>query len=346
MELKNFDAILERVPKMSRPMRVILAGSDGENMLKGLFAAQEKGLVQPVLVGDRARTITVLEEFGLEKEPYTMVDTPPGHNITQAAIDIINSGDGDVLMRGNLPTRDFLMPVLDGKNGLRTDRLMSHVSLCSLPEYPKLLALSDMTVVIKPNMTQKKAIIRNTADALKAFGYENPKLALLALVENLQRRDLNFVEEATALAKLIETYHLSQEEAARRIGKSQSAVANKLRLLRLPPDVLTLLRERGCTERHARALLRLEEPELQRMAARHVAEQGLTVARTEEYVEALLHPADKPARKKPTFVIKDVRLFLNTVTRGLSMMKSAGVQANCKRQETEDSILLTITIPK
>ena len=160
--------------------------------------------------------------------------------------------------------------------------------------------------------------------------------SLLALVENLQRRDLNFVEEATALAKLIETYHLSQEEAARRIGKSQSAVANKLRLLR----------ERGCTERHARALLRLEEPELQRTAARHVVEQGLTVARTEEYVETLLHPADKPARKKPTFVIKDVRLFLNTVTRGLSMMKSAGVQANCKRQETEDSILLTITIPK
>ena len=146
--------------------------------------------------------------------------------------------------------------------------------------------------------------------------------SLLALVENLQRRDLNFVEEATALAKLIETYHLSQEEAARRIGKSQSAVANKLRLLRL------------------------EEPELQRTAARHVVEQGLTVARTEEYVETLLHPADKPARKKPTFVIKDVRLFLNTVTRGLSMMKSAGVQANCKRQETEDSILLTITIPK
>ena len=163
--------------------------------------------------------------------------------------------------------------------------------------------------------------------------------SLLALVENLQRRDLNFVEEATALAKLIETYHLSQEEAARRIGKSQSAVANKLRLLRLPP-------EHGCTERHARALLRLEEPELQRTAARHVVEQGLTVARTEEYVETLLHPADKPARKKPTFVIKDVRLFLNTVTRGLSMMKSAGVQANCKRQETEDSILLTITIPK
>lgn len=185
MELKNFDKILERVPKMSRPMRVILAGSDGENMLKGIFAAQEKGLVQPVLVGDRARTITVLEQFGLEREPYTMVDTAPGHNITQEAIDILNAGDGDVLMRGNIPTRDFLMPVLDKSNKLRTDRLMSHVSLASLPEYPKLLALSDMTVIIKPNMSQKKEIIRNTADALKAFGYENPKLALLSLVEKV-----------------------------------------------------------------------------------------------------------------------------------------------------------------
>ena len=185
MERQNFEGILERVPKLQRPLRVILAGSDGENMLRGVFAAQERGIVQPVLVGDRARTITVLERFGLENEPYTMVDTPPGHNVTQTAIDIINSGDGDVLMRGNIPTRDFLIPVLEKSNGLRTDRLMSHVSLASLPEYPKLLALSDMTVMIHPNINQKKEIIRNMADALKAFGYEMPKLALLSLVERV-----------------------------------------------------------------------------------------------------------------------------------------------------------------
>ena len=169
--------------------------------------------------------------------------------------------------------------------------------------------------------------------------------SLLALVENLQRRDLDFVEEAAALAKLIRTYRLSQEEAARKIGKSQSAVANKLRLLRLSPDVLTLLREHGLTERHARALLRLERPDQQAAAARHIVEQGLTVARTEQYVESLLRQPDQQA-KRPTFVIKDVRLFLNTVTRGLSMMKTAGVHADCKRQETADSILLTIRIPK
>ena len=92
--------------------------------------------------------------------------------------------------------------------------------------------------------------------------------SLLALVENLQRRDLDFVEEAAALSSLIQTYRLSQEEAARRIGKSQSAVANKLRLLRLPPAALSVLREHGCTERHARALLKLEDPALQEEAAR------------------------------------------------------------------------------
>ena len=176
---------------------------------------------------------------------------------------------------------------------------------------------------------------------------DSQRSSLLALVENLQRRDLDFVEEAAALSSLIQTYHLSQEEAAKRIGKSQSAVANKLRLLRLPPAALATLRQNGCTERHARALLKLDDPALQEEAARHVAEEGLTVARTEQYVEELLHPAPgKPARKKPAFILKDVRLFLNTVTRGMSMMKSAGVNANCKRQETADAIQLTITIPK
>ncbi|OUO44466.1 ParB/RepB/Spo0J family partition protein [Flavonifractor sp. An306] len=169
--------------------------------------------------------------------------------------------------------------------------------------------------------------------------------SLLALVENLQRRDLDFVEEASALARLIETYHLSQEEAARRIGKSQSAVANKLRLLKLPPEALALLREHGCTERHARALLRLESAQAQLEAARYIAQQGFTVARTEQYVEELLHKADKP-RQKRLFIIKDVRLFLNSINRGLSLMKTAGVNADCQRKETDDSILLTITIPK
>lgn len=169
--------------------------------------------------------------------------------------------------------------------------------------------------------------------------------SLLALVENLQRRDLDFLEEAMALDRLIHTYDLSQEEAARRIGKSQSAVANKLRLLKLSPRLLDRLRQNGLTERHARALLRLETEEQQWEVLEYVIDHHLTVAQTEVYIEARLTPPP-PRKKKPTFILKDVRLFLNTVTKGLSMMKDAGVNAEYGRQETEDAILLTIKIPK
>ena len=169
--------------------------------------------------------------------------------------------------------------------------------------------------------------------------------SLLALVENLQRRDLDFLEEAMALDRLIHTYDLSQEEAARRIGKSQSAVANKLRLLKLSPRLLDRLRQNGLTERHARAQLRLETEEQQWEVLEYVIDHHLTVAQTEAYIEARLTPPP-PRKKKPTFILKDVRLFLNTVTKGLSMMKDAGVNAEYGRQETEDAILLTIKIPK
>ena len=170
--------------------------------------------------------------------------------------------------------------------------------------------------------------------------------SLLALVENLQRRDLDFWEEALALRKLIDTYHISQDEAARRVGKSQSAVANKLRLLKLDPAVLTILREGGCTERHARALLRLEDPAQQREAARQVTERSLTVAQTESMVEAMLSSPSSGPKKKPTFIVKDVRLFLNTISRSLDLMRSAGVNACCRREDTDEEILLTIHIPR
>lgn len=168
--------------------------------------------------------------------------------------------------------------------------------------------------------------------------------ALLALVENIQRQDLDFWEEALALKKLITLCRLSQEEAARQVGKSQSAVANKLRLLKLPDDVLESLRDNGYTERHARALLRLDDPERQRAAARHIVEQGLNVAQTERYIDGLLTP--KPRKSRTKYLVKDVRIFLNTINRGLSIMNASGVDARCGREETDSEILLTIHIPK
>ena len=170
---------------------------------------------------------------------------------------------------------------------------------------------------------------------------------LLSLIENLQRRDLDFWEEARALERLISVYGLSQEEAAAKVGKSQSAVANKLRLLRLPEEALELLRRNGFTERHARALLRLPEAEAQLAAAERVVKERWTVSRTEQYVEEVLKAAERPpARPRRPLFIRDVRFFLNTVDHGLTVMRSAGVDAQCKREEEGDHILLTIRIPK
>lgn len=171
--------------------------------------------------------------------------------------------------------------------------------------------------------------------------------ALLALMENLQRRDLDCWEEAQAIARLISRYGLSQEEAARRLGRAQPTVANKLRLLRLPEDVRALLRENGLTERHARALLRLQDPEVQRRAAGDIVRRGMNVAQAEAYVEKLLQEdRTTPPRGRSTYIIKDVRLFLNSVDRGLHLMRQAGVDAGWDRRDTEQEILLTIRIPK
>lgn len=176
--------------------------------------------------------------------------------------------------------------------------------------------------------------------------------SLIALVENLQRRDLDFIEEANGINQLIRMFGMSQEEAARRLGKSQSAVANKLRLLRLPPDVLESLRQNGLTERHGRALLRLPDEESQRAALLYILDNGLTVAATDAYIDALLEPEQEPEPEVPkaegrrTFVLKDVRVFLNTLSRSIDLMKQGGIDAGIQREDTEDSLILTISIPK
>ena len=174
---------------------------------------------------------------------------------------------------------------------------------------------------------------------------------LIALVENLQRRDLDFIEEAQGISRLIKMFGMSQEEAARRIGKSQSAVANKLRLLKLPPDILESLRENSLTERHGRALLRLQDADKQRDALMYIIDNNLTVSATDAYIEALISapealPAPEKSGARRTFILKDVRVFLNTLAHSIDLMKQGGIDAGVRREETEDSLILTISIPK
>ena len=153
--------------------------------------------------------------------------------------------------------------------------------------------------------------------------------ALLALVENLQRQDLHYFEEAAAIAAYIRDSGSTQEEAAALLGRSPSAVANKLRLLRLSPACREILTSGGLAERHARTLLRLEDESERLLAARHMAEKQLTVAQAEQYVDRRLTALQStPPAGRQTYIIKDVRLFLNSLDRGLRIIRDAGVDAS------------------
>lgn len=176
--------------------------------------------------------------------------------------------------------------------------------------------------------------------------------SVIALVENLQRRDLDFFEEANGFKRLIEQFGLTQEEAARKIGKTQSAVANKLRLLRLSQQNMELIRCNNLTERHARALLRLNDEADRINVTNYIIEHELNVSRTEEYIDEFLKAKENPqpvvepeSGKHVVRLFKDVRFFLNTLNRAVGVMVDAGIGATVKQQESDDGLTLTICIP-
>lgn len=163
---------------------------------------------------------------------------------------------------------------------------------------------------------------------------------MVALIENLQRRDLDYLEEAEGIARLMRLYGLSQEQAAMRLGRSQSAVANKLRLLRHTQPVRDALREEKLSERHARALLRLPTESARLEAIGVISRKSLSVAAAEEYIESLL--CRRTVKQPP----QDLRRFLSGLDHSLRAMRDAGIVADASRQEDDREIVLTIRIPK
>ncbi len=169
--------------------------------------------------------------------------------------------------------------------------------------------------------------------------------SILAMVENLQRQDLDFFEEALGYKKLISIFELTQDDVAKQVGKTQSSIANKLRLLNLSDLVCSIIRENQLTERHARALLKINDEELQLQVLDHIIKYSLNVSKSEQYIEEILTPTHKGG--KIVRFIKDVRFFINTVDKAVNIMRSAGVEATVEKKENEQGgICLQINIPK
>lgn len=171
------------------------------------------------------------------------------------------------------------------------------------------------------------------------------KSAVFGLIENMQRSDLNFFEEALAIRRIIELTGLSQEEVSASLGKSQSAISNKLRLLRLNEEQRNIIMDNGLSERHARCLLSLKDEEQITRTLKLIADKRLTVAESEKLVAQILNRNEK--KTKPTIkLFKDVRLFINTLNHAVDTMRRAGIDADSIKSETEEYIEYVVRIPK
>ena len=195
---KNFDGVVAKAKAIGKPMRVALAGADAENILRGLFDAEADGFIEPILIGNRERITALLDKLGLRDRHYELQAIDEGSNAVQYAIEMINAGKADALMRGNTQTRDFLMPVLNkGNHLIKEDALVTHVVFLKVPGYERLLAISDVTLLINPSADGRREVARNLVKALNVFGVKKPNIALLSLVEkpSFQMRDT--VEDQT-----------------------------------------------------------------------------------------------------------------------------------------------------
>lgn len=174
--------------------------------------------------------------------------------------------------------------------------------------------------------------------------------AELALIENLQREDLNFFEEAEGYRKLIEDFQLTQEEVARRVGKSQSTIANKLRVLKLPKEVRENIVFDVITERHARALLKLPDPESQLDMLREIYARNLNVRETEDLINNLLERRCTVPRlshgKRVIRIFKDLRIYINTLKAAVTTIKEAGIGVSIGEKEYADYVEITIQLRK
>ncbi len=201
MVLKNFDVLIEKVKSFPEPKRVVVAAAGDAHTLEAIKEAVDEGIVKPVLVGDKAKIVEIAAEINLQVAEEDIYDEADVVEAAKKAVALIHEGKGDFIMKGKLETAQILKPVVNKETGLGTGRVMSHFVFDELPNYHKLLVTTDGGMMTYPTLEQKKDIIINTVETLKAIGYENPKIACVAAVEKVNPKMPETVE-ADALKQM------------------------------------------------------------------------------------------------------------------------------------------------
>ncbi|WP_150285300.1 nucleoid occlusion protein [Rummeliibacillus sp. TYF-LIM-RU47] len=189
------------------------------------------------------------------------------------------------------------------------------------------------------NWLEVPAIIRDMNDK---------ETASVALIENLQREELTSIEEAQAYQRLLELHELTQEALAQRLGKGQSTIANKLRLLKLPHSIQEAILKRDISERHARALVPIKDEELQLQLLEEIVEKGYNVRQLEQRIIEIANPIEKVKKPKPKrkAISKDIRIALNTIRQSLTMVNKTGISVETEEEEHDEFYQITVKIPK
>lgn len=208
MEIKNFQEIIDKVKGHPSMKRMVIAAAGEEHTIKAALHARSEGIIKPILVGDKIEIDKILNKLGEsipEEDIYNVVDVKEA---AEKSVELIREGKGDFLMKGYLDTSVILKAVVNKEKGLGKGGVMSHFTMFEVPNYHKILVAVDGGMVTYPTLEQKKAIIENTVEVLRTYGYENPKVGVLACVEKVNPKMPETIE-AAELSKMNESGEIS-----------------------------------------------------------------------------------------------------------------------------------------
>ncbi|MGM0602893.1 MAG: nucleoid occlusion protein [Bacillota bacterium] len=253
-------------------------------------------------------------------------------NITKISVEKIDTNPFQ-------PRKDFDEDeILELAASIENFGIIQPITVRKLSEKYQLIAGERrLRAAVRAGKKEISAVVRNFTDQ---------EMAEIALVENLQRKDLNFMEEAAAYARLLDEFDLTQQELADRVGKSQSTVANKVRLLNLPESIREKMKLPSLSERHARALLKLESEKEQTIILKKIIKNELTVRETDKLIKKYLDKNEEKGKKKIKRVYSDLRIFVNSLEKTITEIKDSGVDIDIDKKESEEYIEFNIKLQK
>jgi phosphate butyryltransferase len=197
MEYKNFEELITKVQSSAKVKRVVVVVAQDEHTLEAVFKARKDKIVEPILIGDKEKIESILNKLGETISEGDIIDIKDDSEAAYKAVEIIREGKADFIMKGKIQTADLLRAVVDKEKGLRTGSIMSHMALNEVPNYHKLLAVTDGGMMLYPDVSEKKQIIENAVKMFHAMGYENPKVAILTAVETVNPKMVETVDADT-----------------------------------------------------------------------------------------------------------------------------------------------------